>query len=120
MSSPAKTTCPGARLEHAGDQVEEGGLAGAVGTDDGADLAGLHRHVDVVDGDQRAEAARPAPCIQVAAPGASLPLSESSATSRLDLKRLVRMPQMPCGANMTKAMKMVPKISGHRSVTCDS
>jgi hypothetical protein len=48
-----------------------------------------------------------------------LALSEPE-TARLDLKRLVKMPQMPCGANMTKAMKMVPKISGHRSVTCDS
>ena len=41
-----------ARLEHAGDQVEDGGLAGAVGADDGANLAALHRQVDVVDGDE--------------------------------------------------------------------
>ena len=36
------------------------------------------------------------------------------------MNRLVRMPQMPCGANITKAMKIEPKISGHRSVTCES
>src|SRR6266545_2225120 len=53
-----KDDFPGVRPEHAGDQVEDGGLAGAVGADDGANLARLDRHVDVVDGDQCPESAR--------------------------------------------------------------
>ena len=44
------------RLQHAGDQVEQRRLAGAVRADDGANLAGLELHVDRVDGDERAEA----------------------------------------------------------------
>src|SRR5208283_1838398 len=44
------------RREEAADHVEEGGLAGAVRANDGAQLAGLDRHRDVVDGDQAAEA----------------------------------------------------------------
>ena len=41
--------------QHAGDQVEGGGLAGAVGTDQADDLAGADLEADVVDGDQAAE-----------------------------------------------------------------
>ena len=40
----------------AADQVEEGGLAGAVGADDGVDLAALDDGADLVDGGQAAEA----------------------------------------------------------------
>ena len=46
------------RREEAGDQIEEGRLAGAVRADDGAQLAGLDRHRDIVDGDQAAEMLR--------------------------------------------------------------
>ena len=41
--------------EHAGDQVEGGALAGAVGADQGDDLAGLDVEGNVVDGDHAAE-----------------------------------------------------------------
>ncbi len=46
------------RGEKAADQIEEGGLAGAVGADDGAQFARLDRHRHVVDGDQTAEMLR--------------------------------------------------------------
>jgi len=52
---PVQHDLPGGRREEAGYQVEERGLAGAVGADDGAQLAGLHRHRDGVDRDQAAE-----------------------------------------------------------------
>ena len=55
MSSPSKMMRPEVCCQKAADQVEERGLAGAVGTDDGAQLAGLDRHRHVVDGDQAAE-----------------------------------------------------------------
>ena len=43
------------RCQHAGDQVEGRALAGAVGADQGDDLAGLDVERDVVDGDDAAE-----------------------------------------------------------------
>ncbi len=43
------------RGEHAGDQVEGCALAGAVGADQGNDLAGLNVERDVIDGDDAAE-----------------------------------------------------------------
>ena len=57
MSSPAKRTRPDVGLHDAGDQVKQRGLAGAVGADDGADLARARRcMLDVVDGDEGAVA----------------------------------------------------------------
>ncbi len=41
--------------EHAGEQIEEGGLAGAVRADDARDLKLAQREIDVIDRDQRAE-----------------------------------------------------------------
>ena len=108
----------GARPQHAGDQVEDGRLAGAVGPDDRADLAGLDRQVDGVDGDQRAEAANEPLAFKQRHPAPPC-LRPGRDTARRMCNRLVRMPQMPCGANMTKMMKMVPKMSGQRSVTCE-
>ena len=55
---------PRTRLEHAGDQVEDGGFARAVGTDDGANLARLHRQVEAVDRDQGTEPARQPPAFK--------------------------------------------------------
>src|SRR5690606_38306906 len=43
------------RIVDAADQVEDGGLAGAVGADDGEDLAALHGEADVIDGADAAE-----------------------------------------------------------------
>src|ERR1019366_225142 len=44
--------------EKSADHVEESRLAGAVRPDHGAQLAGLDRHRDLIDGDQAAEVAR--------------------------------------------------------------
>ena len=44
------------RPQHAGQAIEERALAGAVGADDGADLARGHGEVDVVERGQPAEA----------------------------------------------------------------
>ena len=44
--------------EHARDDVEERRLAGTVRTDDGANLARFDCHIDAVDGDEAAKAAR--------------------------------------------------------------
>ena len=57
MFSPAKKIWPAVGFRDAGDEVEHRRFAGAVGPDHGANLARLDGHVDVVDGDQRAEAA---------------------------------------------------------------
>ena len=43
------------RRVHAGDDVERCGLAGAVGADQGYDLALVDFHAQVVDGDDAAE-----------------------------------------------------------------
>src|SRR6185295_12658121 len=48
----------GRRLVDAGEQVEDRGLARAVGTDETVDLALLHGHIQLVDGAQTAEANR--------------------------------------------------------------
>ena len=52
----ANRIAPALRLDRAGDDVEQRRLAGAVGTDDGADLAFLDPHGDLVERDQRAVA----------------------------------------------------------------
>ena len=44
--------------EKAADEIEEGGLAGPVGADDGAQFARFDRHGYAVDGDQAAEMLR--------------------------------------------------------------
>ena len=46
------------RLVEAGDAVEHGRLAGAVGADQGGDLAALCRKVEIVDGNKAAKAHR--------------------------------------------------------------
>src|SRR5690606_13818291 len=49
---------PGARRPHPGDEVEQGGLAGAVGPDHADDLAARHLERDVLE-DLRAADAQP-------------------------------------------------------------
>ena len=56
MRSPLNSTSPGARRQERGDQLEQGGLAGAVRADHREDLAARDVEGDVVDGDQAAEA----------------------------------------------------------------
>ena len=52
------TVADGARLgaNESADRVEEGGLAGAVGTDDAVNLVGIHPKRDVVERQHAAEA----------------------------------------------------------------
>src|SRR5262245_46420936 len=47
-------------LDDARDQMKKRGLARAVGTDDGPDLATGHLHVDIIDGNECAVAPRQA------------------------------------------------------------
>ena len=44
------------RREQAGQQIEKGGLAGAVGTDDAGDVVFVEREIDVIDRHHRTEA----------------------------------------------------------------
>ena len=46
---------PGVGAEHAGEDLDERRLAGAVGAEQGVDLARCDRHVDGAQGDDRAE-----------------------------------------------------------------
>ena len=54
MSEPSNTMRPLRRRDVAGDQVEQGGLAGAVGADHRQRLAALDGEVDAVHGFERA------------------------------------------------------------------
>ena len=55
IDAPSKLHWPVFGLVEAGDQVEEGRLAGAVGADQGGDRAALHLEVLDVDGDDATE-----------------------------------------------------------------
>ena len=46
---------PGVGAQHAGEDLDERRLAGAVGAEQGVDLAGRDREVDGAQGDDRAE-----------------------------------------------------------------
>ena len=56
MFSPLNRMRPAGRAQHAGQAIEERALAGAVRSDDGADLAALDLEIDVVERGQAAEA----------------------------------------------------------------
>ena len=92
MSSPSNRMRPEVGVEKSADQIEEGGLAGAVGADHRAQLAGLDRHRDVVDGDQAAEMARDV-----------LDLEQAHDVA---LRRM--MPSTPRGKNSTTSTKNSP------------
>jgi hypothetical protein len=49
---------PGSRPVEAGDRLQQGALAGAVGTDDGDDLTVVDPECDAVDGRNSAEVPR--------------------------------------------------------------
>src|SRR5579883_2751199 len=83
----------GARPEEAADQVEEGRLAGAVRTDDGAQLAALDRHRHVAHGDEAAEILRDAADVEEAHAAAF---------------RRCRNPRSPRGKNITTRTKRRP------------
>ena len=86
-----------ARRQRSGDQVEHGALAGAVGTDQADDLAGLDLEADIVDGDQAAEALdgavdseqrRTRPAAASAAAGAAYrPARRGAASRRSEARR---------------------------------
>ena len=52
----AQGDCAARCADEAGDDVEQGGFAGAVGADDGDDAAGRHVDADIVESDEAAEA----------------------------------------------------------------
>ena len=56
MRSPSNVMVPASGAEHAGDHVEQRGLAGAVRTDHREDAAFRHVEAGAVDRDQAAEA----------------------------------------------------------------
>ena len=99
MSLPSKTIAAGGRLDAAADQADEGGLAGAVRADDGADLARHDGEVDVVDGLQAAEvAAEPARGEQ-----------RRHGSHLAQRSRIV--PSMPFGKKSTSRISATPTIS---------
>ena len=90
MACPAKPDAAGIRTQHARNQIERRGLAGAVGTEQADDLAGLHREVDGIDRDQPAEGAGQRPILRAQArrPAAVMPGTCGAAgASRLRLSR---------------------------------
>src|SRR5512138_658995 len=99
------------RLHGAGDDVEQRRLAGAVGADDGADLAVLDPHRHLVERHQGAVAARHAVELEQ-----RHDQRFSAAVRKRPVARPVASPQMPSGANSTKAMKIRPKYSAQASV----
>ena len=82
----------GGLREEAADQIEERGLAGAVRTDDGAQLALLDRHRHAVDGDQAAEMLR----------------YIFDAQQAHDVALRLTRPSTPRGKNSTTSMKISP------------
>ena len=99
MSSPSKAITPGARLDAPADQADEGGLAGAVRADDGADLAWHQGEVDAVDRLEAAEvAAKPA--------GGEQRHHGSHLAQRSRIE-----PRMPFGKKSTSRMSATPTTS---------
>ena len=54
-ASPAKAMVPGGRAIDAGEDVEDGGFAGAVGADEADEFAGEQVQREVIDGAEAAE-----------------------------------------------------------------
>src|SRR5207302_8335671 len=88
----------------AGDQVEEGGLAGAVGADDRAALARLHLERHAVERGERAEA-----------PGERVAPEKGRAHAPPPASRPGN-PERPSGAHRTKPMEAAPGSSVQCSV----
>src|SRR4029079_19377031 len=94
----------GVGAQMAGDQVEQRGLAGAVGPDDGGDLALGHAHAGVVDGQEAVEGF---------AQAADL---EHQAARRSRRAALPRAPARPPGKTNSSTLRMVPSTNGQYSV----
>ena len=89
----------GRRQQAAGDQADEGGLAGAVRADQRTDLAGQDREVDMVDSLQAAEvAAEPGGCDE-----------RRHGSHRSHRSRIA--PSMPFLKNSTNRISATPTIS---------
>ena len=73
-SRPSNDTEPLVGPEMAGDEVEEGRLAGAIGADDGMGFAGLEVERDVARGDEAGEGLPQPPYLASGAAWCSCPL----------------------------------------------
>src|SRR4029450_2182950 len=100
-------------LVEAGDAVEDRGLAGAVGADDGGDLLRPADEGDVVDGNEGAEAHgevlgldQGGGCVQPVPP--DLTRSEATGCRRIDGSRW---PIRPRGRNTMISTMAIPKAS---------
>src|SRR5262249_29949786 len=102
---------PALRPQKSGDDIDEGGLAGAVRPDDGEPLALLERKVDVVGDHHAAEAQR-----QLLGPDElHQPFSETGRSARSSLRLSWRVrgrrPVIPRGATRMTAMSVAPRSS---------
>ena len=92
MSRPSNAIVPEDRREESADEIEERGLAGAVGSDDRAKLAFVDGQRHVAHGDQAAEAPADVPDLEHA---------------HASLSRRMK-PSKPRGKNSTIAMNSTP------------
>ena len=104
---PSNSMRAGLRPQVAGRHVDEGGLAGAVGPDDGEELA---RHDIEVDAVGRLHAAE-------GQPQALAPRAEGRAHAPRPFSLLDRMPQTPPGANRITSSSTPPRIICQASAT---
>ena len=100
---------PGVGLVAAGEHVEAGGLAGAVGTHDPVDLALVHLEAHVLEHHAVAEPLRE-PL------GGEERLATHRRPSPKGRRRRCHIPAIPSGLNSTIAMKRSPYQSSHVSV----
>ena len=118
MSWPRNRTLPVGRLELPGEHLEEGALAGAVGADQAAQLALGQREVDVAHGRDAAEMHAESPRVCEQRRGHQPSSAGFGSAARRAARRSSAWPRSPSvgtkplGTSSTKAMRMMPKISG--------
>ena len=99
MRSPAKAIVPWLGREHAGDHVEQRGLAGAVRADDREDRALRDAEADLVDREQAAKALADALDLEQRAHGCRLGQAPSLRASH---------GHTPSGSTMTTTSRQIP------------
>ena len=107
LASPAHGAT--AERQHAGDQVEGGGLAGAVGADQGQQLAGLEFEVDAIDGLDATEGLAQVLDFEQAHRATSVGVRRRSSSCR-------KKPAMPCGNSSTRIRITAPSRARQYSV----
>ena len=103
MSRPMKVIVPASGGDAAAEQADEGGLARAVGADQGVDLVGLEVEIDLVHGLEPAEMA-----------GEAARLEDHGSHGR---NRARSAPSRPRGAKRTRASSATPTTIRCASVT---